>query len=264
MQSALGKNYKWWYILHYGYKLGNSSPAIRVINVISIVIISLTILSVWKIGNAAQDVFTYLVIGRLFKTIVDTFVYYSLGSDILNGKLTNALLRPTGQFSNNLFNNLGKRIPINFIQILASIIVIPICIYFYSSINFDPFRSLLVISLIPLGYFINYLIGYIIGVFAFYTNGEPTFTSLTRAHEAMNNVLVGLIIPLDKLTFFPFVTIFPQAWILHHPMQIYLGKYNQTEILQTFGGGLLWCFVLYIIARLVFKMGLKKNEAVGL
>ena len=264
LQKKLGRNYKWWYIVLFGYKLGNSSPLIRVINIVSILIISLTILSVWKIGNAGSDVFAYLVIGRLFKTIVDTFVYFSLGSDIFNGKITTALIRPTGQFAYNIFNNLGKRIPINFIQILASAIVIPICIRIYSPISFDLKFSLITIGLAPFAFFINYIIGYMVGSSAFFWSDEPTYSSFTRTHEAMNNVLVGLIIPLDKLTFLPFVVYLLQAWILHHPMQIYLGKYNELQIWQTFVGGVAWCLVLWILARLFFKSGLKKNEAVGL
>jgi ABC-2 type transport system permease protein len=264
LQQTLGPHYKWLYIILFGYKLGNSSPLIRIINIVSILIVSLTILSVWKIGNASSDVFTYLVVGRIFKTIVDTFVYYGLGSDILNGKITTALIRPTGQFAYNLYNNLGKRIPINFIQIIASLIVIPICLKFYSNIEFDFLRSVLLVLFIPSAFLTNYLVGYIIGAMSFYSKDEGTYASFTRAHEAMNNILVGLIIPLDKLIFLPFVVYLPQAWILHHPMQIYLGKYSQIEIRYIFTGGIAWCLVLWILARLVFKAGLKRNEAVGL
>jgi ABC-type uncharacterized transport system permease subunit len=46
-------------------------------------------------------------------------------------------------------------------------------------------------------------------------------------------------------------------------MQIYLGKYDPNQILQTFVGGIAWCIVLWVLARLVFKAGLKRNEAVG-
>ena len=56
----------------------------------------------------------------------------------------------------------------------------------------------------------------------------------------------------------------PFAFTFYHPMQIYLGKYSQIEIIQTFVGGIIWCLVLFILARIVFKMGLKRNEAVGL
>jgi ABC-2 type transport system permease protein len=264
LQQTLGKHYKWWYIVFFGYKLGNSSPVIRIVNIVTIIIISTTILSVWKIGNATQDVFTYLVIGRLFKTVVDTFVYYSLGSDIMNGKITAALIRPTGQFVYNIYNNLGKRLPINFIQIVASLIVIPICLVFYSPISFDSSTSLILILLIPLAYLINYLIGYIAGTTAFFWRDEATFGSFTRTHEAMNNVLFGLIIPLDKLSFLPFVVNLPQAWIIHHPMQIYLGKYDINQTIQVFIGGAVWTLILWVLARTMFKTGLKKNEAVGL
>ena len=120
------------------------------------------------------------------------------------------------------------------------------------------------LAMAPCAFFINYIIGYIVGGSAFFWRDEPTYSSFTRTHEAINNVLVGLIIPLDKLTFLPFVVYLPQSWILHHPMQVYLGKYNQSQILQTFLGGFIWCLVLWIAARFMFKFGLKKNEAVGL
>jgi ABC-type uncharacterized transport system permease subunit len=47
-------------------------------------------------------------------------------------------------------------------------------------------------------------------------------------------------------------------------MQIYLGEYTNLEIFYVFLGGLAWCIILYFLAKLVFKLGLKRNEAVGL
>jgi ABC-type uncharacterized transport system permease subunit len=47
-------------------------------------------------------------------------------------------------------------------------------------------------------------------------------------------------------------------------MQIYLGKYDFNQTLMVFAGGIAWCIVLYFLAKWVFKMGLKRNEAVGL
>lgn len=47
-------------------------------------------------------------------------------------------------------------------------------------------------------------------------------------------------------------------------VQIYLSRYNWFETVLVFLGGLAWCIILYLIARLIFRMGLKRNEAVGL
>jgi ABC-type uncharacterized transport system permease subunit len=44
----------------------------------------------------------------------------------------------------------------------------------------------------------------------------------------------------------------------------FLGKYSTTEIIYTFLGGIAWCLVLWILAQVIFKLGLKKNEAIGL
>ena len=54
------------------------------------------------------------------------------------------------------------------------------------------------------------------------------------------------------------------AFTFYHPMQIYLGKYSILETIYVFGGGIVWCIILYYSAKWVFKMGLKRNEAVGL
>ena len=56
----------------------------------------------------------------------------------------------------------------------------------------------------------------------------------------------------------------PFTYLLHHPMQIYLGKYSALETLYVFGGGIVWCVILYYLVKWVFKMGLKRNEAIGL
>jgi ABC-2 type transport system permease protein len=56
----------------------------------------------------------------------------------------------------------------------------------------------------------------------------------------------------------------PFAYILHYPMQIYLGKYDTNQTILVFLGGLAWCLALFILAKIVFKLGLKRNESVGL
>ena len=81
----------------------------------------------------------------------------------------------------------------------------------------------------------------------------------------MGGILTGVIIPLDKLPFYKEIIQFlPTTWSLHHPMQIYLGKYDTFQTFLVFLGGVSWCILLYFLAKFVFKMGLKRNESVGL
>ena len=107
---------------------------------------------------------------------------------------------------------------------------------------------------------------YLKGCVGFWVTNNYNSVPVIQAITVVISILNGAIIPLQMLfkDFDHPMLWTPFAFLLHHPMQIYLGKYSQLEILQTFAGGIIWCLVLFILARIVFKMGLKRNEAVGL
>jgi ABC-type uncharacterized transport system permease subunit len=56
----------------------------------------------------------------------------------------------------------------------------------------------------------------------------------------------------------------PFGFMFFQPMQILLGKYDLNQILLTLLTSVIWAFVLILIANKVLKIGLKKNESVGL
>ena len=115
-------------------------------------------------------------------------------------------------------------------------------------------------------YLILTFISYTKGCIGFWFNTTSSSYAILEASSIAIGLMSGSVIPL-YLVFSEFwnpVFWTPFTFLLHHPMQIYLGKYDNIQILQTFIGGIAWCVVLWILARLVFKAGLKKNEAVGL
>jgi ABC-2 type transport system permease protein len=264
LQQSLGKNYKWLYIVTYNTKIAMATFHIYIFSILALVINTLAIVIVWKIAGAEIGVFTYLVVGRIYKSIIDSFPYASLGPEILNGKITSALLRPISQPSFNFVKNIGRRLSGNFAQLIGSLIVLAICTVFISPISFNISNIIPLIFISVFSYIINYFIGYLVGSLSFFVKDDASYDGVIRVHENLNNVLIGTIIPLNKMTLFPLITFLPQAWVFHHPMQIYLGKYSGIEIIYTFLGGITWCLVLWILARIIFKLGLKKNEAVGL
>jgi ABC-2 type transport system permease protein len=104
---------------------------------------------------------------------------------------------------------------------------------------------------------------FVVGLIAFWS---VQTTAVDSFYYSLRNFLRGDNIPLWILaTYFgSWVSFTPFAFFIHHPFQIYLGKYSATEIVYTFVGGIGWCIILWLLARIVFKMGLKRNEAVGL
>jgi ABC-type uncharacterized transport system permease subunit len=101
----------------------------------------------------------------------------------------------------------------------------------------------------------------IIGSITFYSTETA---QLIETKNFLIPLLAGSLVFLDTNSFTKMFIFSPFAFTFYHPMQIYLGKYSNLEIFYVFLGGLAWCFILYFLAKLVFKMGLKKNEAVGL
>lgn len=258
------KNYKWLYLTWYHFKVASSNPLFYVVNIFATVIYTLSIAYIWQFNNSGIEVITYLVVGRLYRTTIDSYPYFNLGSEINSGKITNKLLYPSEFFDLNLFVNLGRRISANFIATFGGLLSCVIAWFTLSplELNFDKIGWLLL--LMPISYLVNYLIGYSVGLFAFFSKDERDYSAVIRVFETLTTLLNGTFIPLDKIGFIPFVWLFPQAFFMHHPMQIYLGKYNLEQILFSILGGVLWIVILIFLSRILMRIGMKKNEAVGL
>lgn len=100
------------------------------------------------------------------------------------------------------------------------------------------------------------------GFSAFWFTESAGINHLVQNFE---NFLSGSMFPLYILpVYFNWLQFSPFAFTFYHPMQIYLGKYNFEQTIWVFAGGIFWCIFLYFVAKLVFKLGLKKNESVGL
>jgi ABC-type uncharacterized transport system permease subunit len=267
-QTVLSLIHKWWFVIQYNFRSTSLSLNGNLINALAETIRILAVVYVWYYKGSEIDVFVYLLLGQIFKSLGEYYFYNLLSNIIESGKITSKLLLPTSNKSYYFFRGLGSRLPMNLTESVAPIVAL-IIMQIYTGLNliqsFDFLRFVtIMIFFLPIAYTINYFIGYAVGSLAFFVKDKKEIWGISTTATNLISVMRGTIIPLDKIPFPMFFTSLPTAFALHHPMQIYLGKYSQVEIIQTFGGGILWCFVLWIIARFIFKIGLKKNEAVGL
>ena len=225
LQTKLGRNYKWLYVFQFGFKASVVYRSSAIIwTLINLLVIFSTILIWWVNIDTGSKLFD-------FKSI---FTYYILGD-----------------FSWWFFQNLIQIISLCLVALIGKDYIIasnPILITLYIFYG---------------------ILGYLISVFFAYALGSIAFF-LTDAHGIMDiqteskYFLSGKALPLNSVSFLNVLTFLPFSFMFHHPMQIYLGKYNYIQIIQTFAGGIFWCIILWVLARLVFKAGLKKNEAVRL
>jgi ABC-2 type transport system permease protein len=267
MEKLLGRNYKWWYIITYYFKTmtayrGNTAFW----SLFGLFNFWFTIL-VWYINklNGSQvdfsEITTYLFFGNLYSQFINAWVASDLSELIKEGRLVSKLLLPTPFFKNYLFEFIGKTLG-NLIITTTIFLLSAILVFPYLKINFDLTNLFFVILSIPMAYLIAFNFNLIIGSFAFWLTETE---GLRNFKELFFDFLRGGYVPLGLITiYFPILNFQPFAWLLHHPMQIYLGKYSSVQTLWVFLGGIIWCLVLHFLAKLVFKIGLKKNESVGL
>jgi ABC-type uncharacterized transport system permease subunit len=77
---------------------------------------------------------------------------------------------------------------------------------------------------------LRYLLAFLLGITTFWTT-MPYGQS--NAYENFFPLIVGLIFPYSLIpnqTFSNILTLTPWAFMLHHPLQIYLGKYDNLQI----------------------------------
>ena len=263
MQKLLGRNYKWWYLINYSITRVRVGILGDFINKIGFITTTVLVIIVWQKSNPGIEIITYLLIGRTLRTLIDNFWYNRIGTLINTGGISANLLQPNSFFWREFVASAGERLIRNLLSFISMILVLIGFIYFGTRIIFD-FNIIFVLLLLPVGFFINYCLVFLVGICSFFIRDKRDFMSYTETYNALSTVFIGSIIPLNQLPLKEFFQILPFSYILHHPMQIYLGKYSPLEKLYVFLGGIAWCVVLYFLAKLVFRIGLKRNESVGL
>ena len=252
LQKLFGQNYKYLAIFLYYAKSTTSGIYGFLLGQFSDIMQNLSIAYIWILNSANPQIITYLVIGRTYKALSDTFFAEILGPDISSGQITKHLMIPQNYIHFSIFRELGRRVIFNFTRGLSYILILVIYANFIDWSQFSLLKLFLLFLLLPISFLSTFFLEFLVGTQAFFVRDKRNFFGIHRAYNGISGVLSGILIPLDKLPFYNFIQFLPSSWLLHHPMQIYLGKYSPIQILYVF------------LAKLVFKLGLKRNESVGL
>ena len=103
-----------------------------------------------------------------------------------------------------------------------------------------------------------------LGLTSFWT---VTIYGQANLYENLVPLILGVIFPYNLISIDwlrSALQISPWSFIVYHPMQVYLGKYTPLETIYVFLGGIFWCIILYFLCKFILKLGLKRNESVGL
>ena len=262
LQQFKNKYYKYWYILVYSFKQSNVSLSkFLIFRIASVLQFCLTIY-VWLLFKSDKSIITYLFVGYIIQRLVWTDILYYLPRIIFNSEIKNILLLPTN-FTLYLFvREIGSRVLPNLLTAAIMLLFIP---FFQNQLLFPNHIFYFVIPLLlTIGFCTDFFFSLILGLLTFWF--RDTIYSSMELFSTLTRILTGILIPFQFLPsplkdILPFN---PYAWMSFHPMQIYLGNYNSSQILLTLLGGVGWIVILYFISQFVFKLGLKRYESEGL
>jgi ABC-2 type transport system permease protein len=266
-QKLLSKHYKWIYFIKFYRNSQLTYNANSLFHSLSSIVSFLVLVGTWYIGSYGnpnldfKGIFTYLVVGYMYSAFTPMWISEMLGYKIYGGALTSYLIKPTSVFWLGFMEMIGRGVVVaSILVLLPYLILMPfISQFMFISTNWMSYIGL--VLLIPITLLIKYCIDFVVGCCSFWiiNNG-----GLIRLYSTIVGTLNGSMIPLNLIIrFIPFVVFLPTALEIYYPVQIYLNPSLQN-IGFIYGLGTIWCVVSYIVAATVFKLGLKRNEAVGL
>jgi ABC-2 type transport system permease protein len=256
MQKLLGRQYKWWYIFQFYLKVAFNNRMVYIFMVLRYLVPVFILLTVFYTTGSKSLVSYYLVATLLYYLLVLPMnISYEMKDGVLFGRYTRLLLLPINFRWYLLAQSIGILSVPTFMRFLIFIFLFPLLgVQIFFGIS-----TVIALLLAFVGVGIGFGAELLIGTTSFWS---PDNKFLLQAYQDILAFIAGGIIPLTGnlswLSYFPF------SFAIYHPMQIYLGKYDTNQTLIVFAGGIAWCIIVYFLAKFIFRLGLKRNEAVGL
>lgn len=262
VQQFLGQNYKWWYLLLFSFKQGNLKLRGFILGQASSLIEIVVTLYIWGYFTGQKpSIITYFFVGFIIQRLAWNTFLGEFSKDIVTGKINNLLITPINLMQFMLVKEIGNRFISNLISAGLILLLLPLYIdlLVLPSAQFLAFVPLIII----IAFMIDFGGSFLLGLIAFWDND---YNSLIRLVASILTIMTGIRVPFEYLPS-PWSSILsfnPYAWMSYQPMQIYLGRHNWIETIVILIAGLGWCSCLWLCSSWVLRLGLRRNESVGL
>lgn len=214
-------------------------------------------------GYNYKEMITYIIIGWLISFLMANFQFEEIISNhIQKGELSNFISKPINYINYLIFLSIGRA---SFTLGVAFLFNLLLLFFFRNSfiISKNIFMWLILLAMILVGYFIKLFLSILIGFISFWTvDNAGVFYSI----NTLAKFLSGNYFPINILpaAFLNFSLALPFIYTFYFPAQLYLGKISIRQGLVGLGFEIAWLAVLYLATKVVWKMGLKKYESVGI
>ena len=263
--KLIQRNYKWLYIIKYSIRKALSGLNMNLMYLFAGMLEIATYIYLYYINKSIDfhQIITQFLLIRLYSSFVMNRWYYFISDLVYSSGMTRFLLFPSNYLLHQLFFSFGSRLVKNFLTLLAHIIVLIVTIAVIGNISIN-WNFLLLLFFVPIGFLLNFMISSFVGHLAFFVKDRRDYISFSEIYYMVFGILSGTIIPLSLLPLgWEWLQYTPIAYITYQPVRLY---YNPSFELffEIFIYSVLWTIFMFSVNRVIKKIGLKLNEAVGL
>lgn len=213
-------------------------------------------------GYTQDQMTTYVLMVLVVTAIVFSAPSSSIGGEIANGDLSNYLLRPFSYLKYWFTRDLAsKLLNLLFVSLELTLLWVFLKPNFEFRIGGWEFLAFLTACLIGM---IMYFFFQLTSRFVAFWSPENIW-GISFLTYLFTDLLGGTIFPLDilppPLQYALSLTPFP--YFIYYPIAIFVGKITGFEIVMVLIKGLIWIFLMWLIAGFVWKKGLKNYSSVG-
>jgi ABC-2 type transport system permease protein len=213
-------------------------------------------------GYRLPEMLAYTLGILVLRNLVTVHVEWEIDYEIRQGTLSNYLVRPIHPWTVWFFNQLGWRL---WRTALVSPILILSVIVLAPSLELPALDSVQLTGFIAsllLAYAVCFLFKLVLGCTSFWLTNIQAVIGLS---DVAVYLFGGILIPMELLPGFlqHMASLLPLQSIFAFPLSLMLGRAQGTEMYVGLGGQVVWCLVLGLLARIMWRAGLRRYEAVG-
>ena len=217
-----------------------------------------------EVGPAAgwdqSDFVSYYVAAAIVNYLTVAWIVWDWDDDIRTGTMSIKLLKPVDPFHHYFTNQLGQKLFFAVFLLPVFIVVAWLVPAIHYPLTFA--RLAAVVLSVILGFGLNMAMGAAAAVLAFWTTQAKNVEMLWTG---VGQFLSGWIAPLPLFPagFQSIARVLPFRSSLGFPIELLMGRLTWPEIAFGFAVTIGWTLFFWAVYRLLWRIGLRRYEAVG-
>ena len=213
-------------------------------------------------GFSLGEMLAYTVGVMVLRAMVTVHVEWGLDHEIRQGLLSTQLTRPFNYWGYLFVDSLAWKAIRTALVIPVMVTGVVLLSPWIGAVQMSWQQIPALIVSVVLAYFVCFFLKLCVGFIGFWTND---IVGITTLYEVVASVLGGILIPVALLPDWlqTVARLLPMQAIYTIPLSILLGKSEGTDPLYGIGLQLLWIVVLWALASVLWRAGLKQYESVG-